>query len=1094
MILKMISFLSLFLVSLAIGALSAQAEQLILTGKGTELAKVKATLGKVYHVESVFNDSERALLTRLGKGDFSAALMVNRTGGSPNPVNRFSDEVKARLHRSRVEVTVEADQRVKLKSAPRGKDPLIGEVWGISNNEGVRKLYLDNFSSISVKGVKGEDVNLPDFSNEGRGTIVALLDSGFDTEHPDLMGQFVEKKGECENLAKYQECLAVADRKGDPKTVCNSFLKLDTDGNGYPMDCHGWNFIGKKSKIYNQYGDPILMEVIPEKSTGHGTKVAGIVAAAAGNGIGVRGIAPQAKILGVKVTQEPPGSEAEGVASAEETLSLISSVVRGMIYAIGEKATIINLSLGWNGRADSQLMRDAVKTAQDQGIIVVAAAANDSTDALVYPCQYEGVICVASHDPDGKLSEFSNFGSGVDIAAPGFSILSTCQRDQDPFFYTDGQGYDFDNGTSFAAPYTAGALAVLRSQGLSTQEATARLLVGARKKPYSSGKVTLAGNLDVKGALTAKPRPYLVPLNKGVYPVIWDRKTNTADLAIDLKNIWSSAARVNARLSLSVRDKNLGQLRIKKRAFTFQNWKSGDVNSLETQLVILDPKVTSDATLVLQLSADGNPLETVRIQLQISVVLEKNTLLPNALTLPVRGTVNPNGKVFTIQSLDGRPEQDYVSYELSDETWKIQIIREVRDPAGAYYLPGLIKEFPAPKDGSPRTSQRLDVNLDGKPDYIFSSYLPSEEGDKIPYFRLDYRDENGNEVLPSYTFTNRTSVLTLDRFQWIRSGKRLVPIWAGAGLTPKAEKNTKFDPWNPTTDEDEDAEPRVYYHDSATEDGIRSIALPVHSILTKNCAVLGLLNQSPSDRRNGKVSVLISETDNYVAEAFVGEMISPTEEMKIYPIEAAKYRNLRSVEAPRTFTINPGASDAASSFAGNSGLNSQRVSSLIRAGDHYLLLDQKVSPAVSSETAYKTIASFVDVTTHSTAAFAQGNYDLLYADSTTDHLLTTSLRRYTYLPNALYELSFLGTVAESGGVRLPAIQIPDGFGAYPGAEIIAPIRRNGVSIDLIRPAALRIQMGSEECDWLSKMDPTESNPAQAVYFCGDEIIRVPYRF
>ncbi len=1086
--------LILFISSLTVGALTAHAEQLIITGRDTELARVSASLGKNYAVEPVFNTTEKALLKTIGKSDLSLSLIVQPIKkGAPGDA-RSIDTIRLKLKKSKIHVKVESDLRVKLKSTPVGTDPLIKELWGIKNNEGVHKLYLDNFTSIAVKGVKGEDVNLPSLSNEGRGMVVALLDSGFDTEHPDLKGQFVEKKGECENLIKYQECLATADRKGDPKTVCNSFLKLDTDGNGYPMDCHGWNFIGKKSKIHNQYGDPILTEVIPEKSTGHGTKVAGIVAAASNNSIGVRGIAPKAKILGVKVTQEPPGSEAQGVASEEETQSLISSVVRGMVYAIGEKANVINLSLGWNGRADSTFMRDIVKTAQDQGIIVVAAAANDSTDALVYPCQYEGVVCVASHDPDGKLSEFSNFGSGVDIAAPGFSILSTCQMDQDPFFYTDGQGYDFDNGTSFAAPYTAGALAVLRSQGLTVQESIARLLVGARKRNYSEGKVTLAGNLDVKGALSATPQPYITPVNKGIYPVIWDRKTNTADLSIDLKNIWKTAATTSATLTLSERDKTLSQIKLNSSKFKIQNWKSGETKTLDTQILITDPRVTSDATLVLEISSDGFPIEKIRIQLQISVVLEKSSLLPNAIRLPIRGTVNPNAVVFTIQSMDGKPEQDYVTYELADDAWKIQILRETQDSTGNYYSAGPIKSITAPKDGSPRTVQRLDVNLDGKPDYVFTSFLPGEEEDKIPYFQMDYRDANGEEVIPSYLFKNRSTVLTLDRFQWIRAGSRLVPIWTGAGITPTSEKSTKYDPWNPTASDDEDSEPRIYYHDPATSDGVRSIALPVNPLLTKDCVVLGLLSQSTSQRINGKVSVLITQTDNYVSNVFVGEISSLNDPMKMLTVEMPNYRNFRSVESPKTFTLDPASTSAASSFSGNSGLNSQKISSLIRTGDHYLVLEQRITPLAPTETVYKTISSFVDTSTRFTGAFGQGNYDLLYGDSTTNKILSTSLRRYTYLPTALYELSFLGAVAESGGVRLPAIQIPDGFGAYPGAEVITPVRWGGTSIELTRPAALRIQMASEDCDWLAKMEPNSLNPAQAVYFCGDQMIRIPYRF
>jgi len=200
------------------------------------------------------------------------------------------------------------------------------------------------------------------------------------------------------------------------------------------------------------------------------------------------------------------------------------------------------------------------------------------------------------------------------------------------------------------------------------------------------------------------------------------------------------------------------------------------------------------------------------------------------------------------------------------------------------------------------------------------------------------------------------------------------------------------------------------------------------------------------------------------------------------------------VESTKTFSLNVGSPYAATSFAGNSSLNSQRISSIVRSGDRYIQLDQTVTPANTTDTAFKTIASYADPTTSKVAAFIQGTYELLYKDSTANKVFSTSLRRYTFLPTALYELSFLGAISEADGMRLPAIQIPDGFGAYPGAEVITPVRRNGVTVDLIRPAALRIQMGSDDCDWLSKVEPTEAAPSQAVYFCGDRFIRIPYRF
>ena len=1073
-----IRFVPILIFAAFSGSSSVLAENLIITGSRADLVRFKANLPKKLPAEPLFTEAEQATLSRLGKTDYAATLLV-RAGDS-------SEQVRARAKRHHL--SVEADRKVKVKSYIR--DPLSDELWGISNNGASRKSYIDNFTSLVIPGKKGEDVNIPVIENLGKGMVVAVLDSGFDTGHPDLAGQFVTKPEECANYEKFQACVAEANQRNEPPAACEkTYFKLDTDGNGYPMDCHGWSAYGKLSKVSKQYGGPDIAEQF-EEGSGHGTKVAGVIAALANNGIGGRGIAPGVKILGVRVISEEPGGDTGGVARPDQATSLISTVVRGMVYAIAEKANVINLSLGWNGRADSPLMREAVKTAQENGIIVVAAAGNDSTDALVYPCQYEGVVCVGSHDPDGGISEFSNFGSGVDIAAPGFSILSTIDREADPIYYTDRQGYDFDNGTSFASPYVAGAVAILRSKGFDVNESIARLLVGARPKPYSEEKVVLSGNLDVKRAIDARSRPYFVPVNKGIYPVIWNRTKNTAELEIELKNIWKGAKNAKAQLTLSSRDQALGQLRLAKSRFTATTWAMGTTRTLKTTLQVLDPKVTSDATLVLEIEADGLAPQKIRIPLQISVVLEKETRLPNAKTITVSGDVNPNGTLFTIQSADGRPEQDYVSIERADEVWNYQIIREVRSSGGSRYVAGPVKSIPQVENGSPRTAQRIDVNLDGTPDYVFSIFVPSEEEDHIPYFRFDYRDASGNEVLPSYTFKNRTTVMQLDRYQWIRSGKRLVPAWNGVGLTPIAEK-MPFDPWNPNADRDEESEPRLYYHDPATEDGLRSIPIPTSSLLPKDAVYLSLLNQSETDRRNGKIACLATEQGDYVSRLFAIEFTATDAIPKIFPVEMAKYRNLRSVESVKGYPLNSDLSGNLTAFGGTSGVQSQRVSGVTKMGEHYLLLDQTVTPSISSDTAYKTIAAF---SSPGMAAFIQANYDILYSDSSTRTNLSTSLRRYTFLASALFERTFIPAVAESAGERLPAIQIPDGFGAYPGAEVIVPLRRGGVSVDLIRPAALRIQIGGDDCDWLARTEPSAAAPSSAVYFCGDRFIRIPYRF
>jgi subtilisin family serine protease len=948
--------------------------------------------------------------------------------------------------------------------------------------------------------VKGEDVNvLGVASNEGKGIVVAVLDSGVDTKHPELANAIRRKPVECTNVERFHACMAAAEKDGTPPQACEKkFGAIDADGNGYPMDCEGWNFTAKGVRGAKNPGNGIVREDVGE-GTGHGTKVAGIIAAAAGNGIGIRGVAPQAKILPVKVLSEAPGDAVGGIADDESASALISTVVRGMLYAVAEKADIANLSLGWNGRADSPLMREAVALAQEQGMLVIAAAGNDSTDALVFPCQYSGVVCVGAHDPDGRISEFSNFGSGVDIAAPGFAILSSVQDDVDPKYFTDRQGYDFDSGTSFASPFVAGAAAVLRSQGYSAAETMVRLLAGARKTPPSPGKVVLSGNLDVRGALSVVPGSYFVAENKGVHPTIWNRATNRAELSIGLRNIWKAASRTTVKVSLSKRDQSLGQIRLSRTDFSVSMWKPGEAKNLRLALEILDPKVTSDAALTLEISTPGQKPQTLRIPLQISVVLDERGNLPGARVLPLSGTIRPEAMIFTVSSLDGRPEQDYIAIEPTDTDWKIQIVREESRDGKSRYVVGRPFSFVPPKGASPRITQRLDVNLDGRSEYVFTSYVPSDEEDKIPYFRFDYRDENGKDVLPSYTFKNRTSILQLEKFQWLRSGKRLVPTWTDVGLPPEATRNTRYDPWNPNAKDEE--EPRLYYHDPSASDGVRTVALAenIPTDLPKDLLFLSLLNQSPADRKAGRVSGLLTEQGDYVARFFVATLTEATAKITVTPLETPKYRNLQSLEPVKIYGLDPSGITqvAGSGFAGISGMRNLRISAVFPVSGGYRLLDQQIAPQTNSDTAYKAVAAFIEgapANPMGIAAYAQANYDLLYRDPTTDRTLTTSLRRYTFLSATLFERTFVAAVAESNGERLGAVQIPDGFGAYPGAEVIVPLRKNGVSIDLIRPAALRIQMASDRCDWLARTEATVQDPSAAVYFCGDRFIRIPYRF
>lgn len=239
----------------------------------------------------------------------------------------------------------------------------------------------------------------------GAGVTVAIVDSGADLGHPDLVPNLWTNPGEVPGNG------------------------VDDDGNGYVDDVHGFDFVDNDGT--------------PQDANGHGTHVAGIVGARGGNGIGTAGVAWNVKLMIVRVLD----------ANAQGTTT---SVAQGIRYAVDNGARIVNLSLA--GPSSTPDLESAVQYAQARGVLVVVAAGNDGHDlasAPTYPAAYgeSNVIGVAATTRTGGLSSVSDYGPGADVAAPGEEILSTAL----------GGGYEWRTGTSMAAPEVTGALALLAS-------------------------------------------------------------------------------------------------------------------------------------------------------------------------------------------------------------------------------------------------------------------------------------------------------------------------------------------------------------------------------------------------------------------------------------------------------------------------------------------------------------------------------------------------------------------------------------------------------------------------------------------------------
>lgn len=280
--------------------------------------------------------------------------------------------------------------------------------------------------------------------------VVAVIDSGIRYTHEDLIDNMWVNPNETVN-------------------------GLDDDRNGVIDDIHGLN-------AFDDTGDPW-------DAHGHGTHVAGIIGATGNNRLGIAGVAWRVKLMACGFM------DASGVGATSDAIQCID-------YARNKGAHIINAS--WGGMAGSTALRAAISRARGAGIIFVAAAGNEGADNDAeghYPSGFDldNVVSVGASTRSDALAEFSNYGARtVDLVAPGVGILST-GHDSD-------STYIFGSGSSVAAPFVSGALALLRAQfpELTHTELIARLFAAADPLPNLNGKCLTGARLNLHRAVSAK--------------------------------------------------------------------------------------------------------------------------------------------------------------------------------------------------------------------------------------------------------------------------------------------------------------------------------------------------------------------------------------------------------------------------------------------------------------------------------------------------------------------------------------------------------------------------------------------------------------
>ncbi len=295
-------------------------------------------------------------------------------------------------------------------------------------------------------------VNTPtgwDTTTGSNAIVVAVVDSGVDTNHPDLDDNIWLNTDEIASNG------------------------IDDDHNGFVDDVHGFDFTNDTNDP-SPSPDGIDEDGDTEIDGGvlHGTHVAGIIGEEGNNGIGGAGVMWDVQLMPVQVLDD-------------EGAGYDSDIAQGIRYAADNGANIINLSLG--GYGSTSVLSEAIAYAEGKGAIVIAAAGNDGEDINTnpfFPACYSNVIGVGSLGQNGTPSSFSNYGSNcVDVSAPGENIVST--------FYEDASNssfvaqYGLESGTSMAAPMVSGVAGLLAAQHSTATAAELRSLVLAAIEPVS---------------------------------------------------------------------------------------------------------------------------------------------------------------------------------------------------------------------------------------------------------------------------------------------------------------------------------------------------------------------------------------------------------------------------------------------------------------------------------------------------------------------------------------------------------------------------------------------------------------------------------
>ncbi|MCE3015072.1 MAG: S8 family serine peptidase [Pirellula sp.] len=546
---------------------------------------------------------------------------------------------------------VTPDFELTTQSIPN--DPQFGSLWGLINYG-------------AQGGLANADINIEPAWALGTATnvVTAVIDTGVDYTHPDLAANIWSNTDEVAGNG------------------------IDDDGNGYIDDIRGWDFVSNDSD--------------PMDDNGHGTHVAGTIGAVGDNGIGVTGVAWKASIMPLKfLDQSGSGS--------------LSNAIKAIQYARVNGAKIINAS--WGGGGFSSALQSAISQFITSGGLFVAAAGNEATNNDVtpsYPANYQGVISVGASTRTDTRASFSNFGTSVDVFAPGQSILSTLP----------GNRYGSLSGTSMATPQVAGALALLWGQNPTLTATTISQALINNTDNILRALNSTHGRINVGAAATAlrTSNPTTPPTNPPTTPP----PTTPVSRSFGIQGNFAIADATATRASV--------------QRFTINVNENIRIQDLDVQLQI---QHTYASDLVIRLIAPSGTTQTL-IQRRGGFTQNIQTTLSDEATgrlnnwSSIRGTLRAEGSLAVFDGMNARGE------------WTIEILDAARGDVGTLQIARLLIT------GTPLTSSMIIARNSSATNVVIEPVRFRQSSAAVPM--MSWFNGRGQGVLVrSNTYDNSTN-------------------------------------------------------------------------------------------------------------------------------------------------------------------------------------------------------------------------------------------------------------------------------------------------------------------------------------------------